>query len=195
MANQRICSIPECGKRHFGKGFCSAHYTRLTRYGDPLKTKSTPKGDLQRYYKNYVLPYDGDECLIWPYGSSSGYGEMTKDGKEGYVHRFVCEDEYGPPPTPEHQAAHSCGNGHIGCVTKRHLSWKTPKENQADRLIHGTGGRGEKHSQAKLTEEQVIEIRGYKGAEPKCVIAKRYGVTPRTISDIHRGKRWGWLSP
>lgn len=48
MAGSRLCSIPECGKRHFGLGYCGAHYSRLRRYGDvsilkrPAPQKNAP---------------------------------------------------------------------------------------------------------------------------------------------------------
>ncbi|WP_292637037.1 hypothetical protein [Mesorhizobium sp.] len=59
---------------------------------------------------------------------------MMKDGKCRRVSRLVCEEVHGPPPSPDHEAAHSCDNGDLGCATKRHLSWKTPKENTADKF-------------------------------------------------------------
>lgn len=31
---QRICSVPECGKPHFGRGWCSKHYTQWRTKGE-----------------------------------------------------------------------------------------------------------------------------------------------------------------
>ena len=99
-------------------------------------------GEPMRYFREVVLAYDGNECQTWPYARSDrGYGQVYQDGRVEYVHRMVCEERHGPPPTPKHDAAHSCGKGHEGCVTKRHLSWKTHKENMADAIEHGTLGR------------------------------------------------------
>ena len=99
----------------------------------------TQNGEPYRYYSEEVLAYTGDECLLWPYGRvSKGYALMTAGGMDRYVHRFVCAAENGPAPTPQHQAAHSCGNGHLGCVSRKHLSWKTQAENEADKIAHGT---------------------------------------------------------
>lgn len=36
MANQRICSVEVCGKPAKAKGYCTAHYKRMRRWGDPL---------------------------------------------------------------------------------------------------------------------------------------------------------------
>ena len=195
MANSRICSIPECGKTHFGKGLCQNHHYRMRKHGDPLAGRTSP-GELHKFYEEIVLQYEGDECLIWPYSrNAGGYGEMHKNGDRGNVSRFVCKDANGPPPTPEHEAAHSCGKGNLGCVTKGHLSWKTPKENQADRILHDTHKRGERSHFSKITESQAREVLALKGKEPQSAIAGRFGIKQATVSDIHRGRRWGWLQP
>lgn len=158
--------------------------------------RRTVKGEPRRFYEEVVLKYEGDECLRWPFGNGgrrSGYGKMhTPTGPIG-VHRVLCEAVNGPPPTPEHEAAHSCGNGHLRCVTKRHLSWKTRAENAADRLIHGTHSAGEKNGNARLTEAQVREILAIRGTTSQASIARRYGVTPQTIYEIYKGKTWAFL--
>lgn len=195
MANSRLCSITDCGKKHDACGYCKVHYMRMRRHGDPLFSQGTEPGKVKEFYETTVLKYEGDECLIWPYSRHpNGYGTVSKDGKTTGVSRLVCKETCGDPPTPDHEAAHSCGNGHLGCVTKRHLSWKTPKGNCADKLIHGTLLRGEKHNMAKLTEAQVIEIRALLGKnELQKDIAEKYGVSFFAVSDIKRGKSWGWL--
>lgn len=44
MADERLCSIPGCGKKHLASGWCSAHYSRNRRHGDPLSSAvPTPK--------------------------------------------------------------------------------------------------------------------------------------------------------
>jgi HNH endonuclease len=75
-----------------------------------------------------------DWCLIWPYRMRGGrpitYGE---DGEYTVVTRWICEKLYGPSPSKMHVAAHSCNNGHIGCINWQHLRWATRSENQSDR--------------------------------------------------------------
>lgn len=34
----RICSIPECERIHFARGWCNRHYKKWRKYGDPLHT-------------------------------------------------------------------------------------------------------------------------------------------------------------
>lgn len=136
MAKQ--CSIHDCDKDARERGWCHAHYMRWRNHGDPLGGAQTP-GYAFDYFREIVLNYEGDECLFWPYGKNNrGYATVTFGGRLHRACRVICEATHGPPPTGQHHAAHSCGNGHIACVTKRHLSWKTPKANNDDKLLHGT---------------------------------------------------------
>lgn len=192
MATSRICSIENCSNTHLARGWCRAHYLRWFRHGDPL-AGGTMYGEPQKYFHEVVLQYDGDECLIWPYGTSNGYGTMNVDGAMRVVARLVCEEEYGPPPTSKHEAAHACGRGDHGCVTKNHLRWDTRAGNFADKIEHGTSGRGERSNLAKLTERQVLDIRRLGGSITQRDLAARYGVDQSTISDIIRRKSWFWL--
>lgn len=190
MAKSRICSILDCGKIVEARGWCVAHYNRWCRHGDPLGG-GIPRGEAQRYFREVVLAYDGNDCLPWPYDrSTSGYGRLHHNGKQRNVSRLVCEEFGGPPPTDRHEAAHSCGNGHLGCVTKRHLSWKTSAENSFDRVRHGTSGAGEKNTGAKLTLAQVEEIRALVGHMKQQDIADRFGVSSSLICLIKNGKIW-----
>ena len=192
MATERLCSIPECGKPHFGRGYCRNHHYRLWKHGSPVAGR-TSNGEPRAFY-NFAAEYDGDECLIWPYyRSSSGYGQIQSGGRPLTVSRLLCEEFNGPPPSPAHHAAHSCGNGRYGCVTKSHLSWKTPKDNNADKILHGTDNRGERNNMSKLTSEQAREILSLKGKETQTFIARRYGVSQAHVSRIHLGQSWGWF--
>jgi hypothetical protein len=98
----------------------------------------------------------------------------------------------GEPPTEKHHAAHSCGNGHLGCCNGAHLSWKTSKQNIADKNIHGTALLGERHHQAKLSNVQVIEIRRLlnEGSLTHRQIAELYAVGKAQISCIKTGREW-----
>ena len=105
-----------------------------------------------RYFQEIVLPYTGDDCLKWPFGGiRAGYGQLNTGGRQQYVHALACESTYGPAPTPNHVASHNCGKGHEGCCNPRHMAWKTRAEDAADRLVHGTHNRGDRHySRRKL---------------------------------------------
>lgn len=193
----RLCSIEGCSRPSRARLMCNQHYLRFRKYGDPLGG-GTRRGEPEEFYQTVVLPHDGVECLIWPFARNElGYGRMfAKDGKTTLVHRRACEDRNGPPPTPEHEAAHSCGKGHEGCVSPAHARWATATENSADMVLHGTANQkahGESHPGAKLTEEDVRAIRASKGETTRAQVAARYGVKPETIKAIYSRKTWAWL--
>lgn len=193
MANPTMCSINECGNPVEARGWCNSHYRRWRRNGDP-ESGRTPEGDLAKFFNEVVLHHQGDDCLIWPYGrSNSGYGMMTLNGKQGYVHRFVCTAIDGPPPFEDAEAAHSCGNGHLACVSRHHLRWATSLENHADKIIHGTTNRGEKHWKTKLTKNDVLKIRSLEGVIPRHEMACQFNISLQTICDIIRRKNWSHI--
>jgi hypothetical protein len=136
------------------------------------------------WLRDVALPYSGDECLVWPFGREpTGYCSMGRHGKKFYVHRHVCELVHGAPPTPKHHAAHSCNNGPGGCVSPRHLSWKTNAENQHDRFRSQPV-----NVRYKLLPAQVEEIRALRGKEPVQVTASRFGISVTYTKDIQSGK-------
>lgn len=138
----------------------------------------------KRWLRDHLdYPHDW-HCLIWPFSrAQTGYGQLG--GDQHLVHRLVCEYRHGPCPTSEHHAAHSCGRGHDGCINPWHLSWKTPSENQFDRFQLDIP-----QPRAKLTPEQVDEIRALKGRMRIVDIAAKFGVNERNIRLIHEGKTW-----
>ena len=77
-------------------------------------------------------------CYLW-LGATRGKksdprGSLSKDGRMYTVARLICEELYGPAPTPKHQAAHATPSGCIGglCVNGAHIRWATPSENRQD---------------------------------------------------------------
>lgn len=190
-----ICSIANCGKRHKARGWCGAHYRkwRLKGSAEHGRTNGAPK----QFYADVVLTYEGDECLIWPFCTSGdGYGSIQEKDKtrSQIVARRVCEDVYGPPPSPRHQAAHSCGRGDLACVAKSHLSWKTPSDNCADKIAHGTTNRGERAPSAKLTRADVLQIRELRKTLSGKTVAEKFGISMTQVYSISRGEKWAWLN-
>lgn len=190
----RICSFQGCGKALVARGLCRPHYDRLMAYGDPSAGR-IPNGEATRFLNDVVLPCEHDDCLIWPYAKNrGGYGAVAVEGKKWEVHRFVCIQRHGPPPSDKHCACHNCGNGHLGCCNPNHLRWDTQKGNFADKVRHGTYTRGEAHSAAKLSQCQIEQIRLLAGEMPQAAIARQFGVASSTISAIVHRKVWGWLT-
>ncbi len=193
MTISRECLVTNCQKPVAHRGWCSAHYHRWLRYGDPLAGR-TFEGTPLKYFQAFVVPYRGSDCLIWPFGKNpSGYGTIGHNGTRHLVSRLVCESINGLPPTPSHEAAHSCGNGHLGCCTPAHLSWKTRTANQADKVRHGTTNRGARSHTAKLSAAEVRKIRALSQSVTQHALAKQFKVSRGAISHIVYRTSWAWL--
>lgn len=194
MANTGICPVDGCGKNAHTRGYCSAHYRRWLRHGDPNSGHASPGAGL-RWLESH-LAHDGEDCLIWPFGRlANGYAFVRRQnsGSVTTAARLKCEKVHGLAPSELHDAAHSCGKGHEACVHPQHLSWKTPTENHADKYVHGTMVRGEAVKHAKLTEDNVREIRTLAGTASQRVIGKKFGVSAGTIRRVILRLDWGWL--
>lgn len=92
-----------------------------------------------------------------------------------FVHSLVAEAFIGPRP----EGCQCCHNdGSVKNNVPANLRWDFVAENQADRLKHGTDSRGLKHPAAKLSDEQVAEVkRRCLAGENKGAIASDYGIS------------------
>lgn len=191
MATPRICSVQDCGKPVYGRGWCKYHHQRWYRRGDPLHAPHV--GKHERWIAEVALQHHSDECLLWPFGRGNyGYGETCVGERKFGAHRIVCERAHGPAPDGKNDAAHSCGCRM--CVNPRHLRWASRKENADDMLHHGTKLIGEKHGYAKLTEANVREIRRLKGLVHSKELAERFGISERYVRGIQERRTWKHLN-
>ncbi len=134
--------------------------------------------------------YSGDDCIEWPFHTNKvhGYGYLGVGvaRKMWRAHRLMCVIIHGEPPSPQHHAAHSCGNRK--CISPRHLSWKTSSENMRDKRVHGTTPVNTWGRRGKLNHEQVAEIRDLQGKKSQLEIAADFGISPHQVGNIHSGK-------
>lgn len=189
------CLVEGCARQHVARGYCKLHYDRILTTGDPrseVPARAAPGSRVEWLLAH--ADHQGAACLIWPYSRDhGGYARIVDEGVQRLASRTMCTLVHGPAPTPEHQAAHSCGNGHLGCISPAHLRWDTVVGNHADKALHGTEVKGEDQWMAKLSEEEVLAIRAAEGVVPQRVLAERYGVNQTTISKIQRRQAWAWL--
>jgi hypothetical protein len=138
-------------------------------------TKSWPARDMiPRLNKDNGYP----QVMLWRDGR----------GWTVYVHKLVAETFLGSRPDGK-QCGHLDGDKRNARLSN--LAWVTPAENREHQNDHGTSRRGERHQYAKLTEEQVREIRRrFDAGEPRKAMAREYGVSWRNLYNIARRESW-----
>jgi hypothetical protein len=188
MATNSICAASPCDKHAIKRGLCNAHYLRAWRYGNP-DAGGTMFGVGRKFLDDVLQATETDNCVIWPFGQSMGYGQINIGGKSRRVHNFVCAQAHGPAQGSRYQAAHQCGNRL--CINPKHLRWATPSENSLDRDAHGTVVRGSRHYLTSLTERDAIAIRLFmnNGGNSKDA-ADKYGVTRAVVTAIAARRTW-----
>lgn len=180
------CAIDACQRLARVRGWCSTHYGRWLRNGDPLGGR-VPNGEPLRYLRDGLASLT-DACPTWPYAKTpAGYPRVTFEGRIRLVTHLVLEwTGRGPRPSGM-EACHSCNNGGAGCWHPGHLRWATHLSNMRDAVAAGLN-QGERHGMAKLTEADVRAIREAQGSHS--ALARRFGVARRTVADVRNGVSW-----
>lgn len=126
----RTCSIEDCEKRHYARGWCSMHYNRRRRHGDPL-------GGGERYatpdeaFLARTEPLLWSSCVVWTGATDrKGYGSLRVDGRTVYAHRYAWEREHGPVPDTM-EVDHMCFER--SCCNVDHLRVATRQQNMQNR--------------------------------------------------------------
>lgn len=158
---------------HFSTGF------------NPVETHAPAAERLWRRVKK------GAECWEWSGGvNGGGYGQIRVGGagsKKEMVHRFVYRTEIGPIPRGL-VVMHKCDNPR--CVRPAHLRLGTPRENTQDMIAKGRDTiSGERHSNAKLTEQDVRYIRANADRGPTA-LAREIGVSLMSVQHVIKRRTW-----
>jgi hypothetical protein len=119
---------------------------------------------------------------------TQGYGVVRMGGKNLKAHRLSLEHALGRPLREGMFALHSCNNP--PCCNPEHLREGTNQDNVDDKLRADRQPRGETNGNAKLTLDQVNEIRQNPDAMSQRRLAEIYGVKKACIAKIQRGKTW-----
>jgi DNA-binding transcriptional regulator YiaG len=83
---------------------------------------------------------------------------------------------------------HKCDNP--PCVNPRHLELGTHLDNMADARARGRFATGSRNGRARLTPEQIAEIRGNPDGLSGADLARRYGMSEAGIHYIRKGRSW-----
>ncbi len=121
-----------------------------------------------------------------------GYRTVSLMGDTGarhyMVHVLVLTAFLGPKPIGM-QGCHGDNNRENNQLLN--LRWDTPKNNQADRAIHGTRQVGVDHPRSKLTESSVRFIRTSRLRY--AALASLFDVNVTTIGAAKRGETWSHI--
>jgi HNH endonuclease len=145
---------------------------------------------------------DGSPCWMWLKTISRGYGVVWTGYQRGQllVHRVAWELENGPIP-PDLVVLHWCD--HPACVNPEHLylgdradhtlKW-VARGHQAWRLHPEKVPRGSRNRHAKLTEEDVREIRRlHRIGMLQGELKRKFNASRTCISRICNGISWKHL--
>lgn len=90
---------------------------------------------------------------------------------------------------------HTCSNGPQGCIALAHLYLGTPAQNVEDALRLGTWRTGSRSPHAKMTEDQVRQLRETWTPGQDRHFSELYGVTVAAIRSARLGRSWKHLQP
>jgi hypothetical protein len=151
-------------------------------------------------------------CWLWSGANNGRYGQISISGRLHKTHTIMFEEAV-RPLRPGEITLHRCDTP--ACCNPDHLFAGTQKDNMIDRAKKGRNPmqthpensslhylrfqpRGVSHHLAKLTPEIAAAIRseylpGATKYEPEGGfrwLARKYGVSDKTISNVIHGKTW-----
>ena len=159
-----------------------------------------PDAEMLEWLFEQTISDPSTGCAVWIGGCNrDGYGHTSHNGKHFRANRLVWVLTNGELE-PGQCVLHRCDNP--PCIRLEHLFLGTHNDNMADRAAKGrtvppTPMPGEAHPGAKLTQEQVNEIkRRYEGIlGQQRALAREFGVSYALINRIILGKCWRNVTP
>ena len=148
--------------------------------------------DIRDLYADLVVPIPEVGCWIWlGNGDEENYGRVPGGHFQRRAHRVSWETSVGRIPRGAY-ICHSCDT--TLCVNPAHLFVGTAADNARDREAKGrrTILTRAAHGMAKLTEEEVGEIREIyaAGGYSQHRLAREYGVCQATIFYVLKNITW-----
>ena len=146
-------------------------------------------------------------CWEWTGVLNGGYGHLSVHGKRILAHRFSLQQHLKREIPSLLEVRHMCNNP--PCINPEHLKEGTHSENMRDMVLSNRQAKGKslsdrlvgiprpkisgsKNGRAKLTEEDVANIRN--STESYAFLSSQYGVSRKNIGDILMHRTWKTLS-
>jgi hypothetical protein len=148
------------------------------------------------------------DCWEFQSLKTDGYGQIWVNGRMMLAHRVAYELEHGSIPEGL-DALHHCDNP--CCINPEHLFLGTKADNVADMVAKGRQAkgerngmrlhperrpRGERHGSAKVTAEQVRDLRARfaAGGITQTQLAREAGISRYALSLLLSGRTWAHVS-
>lgn len=194
------CSAPIVRKQgetshHFGRrrscGYRCAAVARHRRDAERLRLSGVSQHQriVAKFWTKVDKSFGQDGCWIWNgYRDKKGYGRFSGEGKRTTLaHRFSFSIANGMQPSMN--VLHRCDN--TSCVNPAHLFLGTHADNMIDKVQKNRQTKGEDNGGAKLTTEDIYEIRRQRASGRFFrSIALDFGVTESNIRAIIHGRSW-----
>ena len=128
------------------------------------------------------------DCWLWTsIKNKAGYGVLCTKNKHILAHRYSYELANGPIPEGM-LICHHCDTP--ACVRDSHLFCGTDADNVADKVAKGRIPKGENHHNAKLTDDDVRQLRiDYANGVSTTTLSKKHGIHERTARKLAKGQR------
>jgi hypothetical protein len=131
-----------------------------------------------------MTDFSKQDCVIWPARiDKDGYGVMVIGRKNKRAHRVFYTLFVGPIPDGM-CVMHSCDTP--ACINPEHLSVGTHQENMVDRTKKRRGPIGLRNGNAKLSAEQVLQIRA--GTLSRDQALERFGLHKSAFYRVRNGE-------
>jgi hypothetical protein len=171
------CDIGECVRPHYSNGLCQPHWSRRQEYGDPLAGPPLrkPRADTGKP-RDYVRGRNRT--------SKYHVNHKSVRASRGPAWQYQCEHCGAPAAewATKTGATGESADDFISLCKHCHALY----DDFAARLVRPAG---ETHHSARLTEQQVREIRS-RTSETAASLAIEFGVTESAISAVRTGKSW-----
>lgn len=141
----RTCSVDECNEKCIARNYCTKHYQRWKKYGDPLATKTAPNDEpADERLKRHGWTITESGCWEWNGNTSDrrGYGSLRFHGRTVKAHRLAYSTWVGEIPEGM-VVMHLCDNP--PCINPDHLKVGTNDENMQDMLTKNRQASGNRH--------------------------------------------------
>ena len=127
-------------------------------------------------------------CWIWSgYCNEDGYAQRKKGGVTHRMHRVSYYLHNGSIPKGM-CVLHSCDTP--SCVNPKHLFIGTHSDNMKDMWSKGRHPISHSKHMARLTVQQVREIKKLKGSISGLALSRMYSVNDQSIRNIWNGVTW-----